>query len=268
MTEEIDDAGESDWDEDAAGSEDADDTPSGTDADFSGDTTTSLPVSDDADTRFEDLAENALSNAELAAFLAGDRKALLVHKSHQYAQSLNEVVGYARNQVKDGCSIGLVVPFRQSGDAVRAFMGRFPNTAVRFADPEIHLHPDQYDAVSDTTAGHWAHFTNPVPDPPDKVWSQMLLTEQLRCGATVLLSPTGKVEEANASGSLNDAMDRISMARNIVGEAPLFANLTFDHRWLSQRGLRDRLLDEIVDSSEQHWYLRLSRRCTWKWWRG
>lgn len=247
-----------DWGDDPGGDDDIDDMPSGTDADFSGDTTTSMPVSDDdgPEPRFETLVADAEGNEELRAFLAGSSKAVLVHKSHQYAQHLDEVVGYARRQTRDRCSVGLVVPLRQPRHTVRAFMARFPNTALRLADPQIHLHRDHYDEVTAKVTSHWPHFSSPMPDPPDRDWTLQLLTEQARCGATMLLTPTGKVEEANAQASLSDAMDRVALARSIVGEAPLFVNLTFDHRWLSQRTLRDRLLNEIVDSSERNWYLR------------
>lgn len=257
-----DDSGEGwdqwDWD-DGPDIGDSEDTPTGTDADFSGDTTTSLPVADDVDgpdERFDRLAQDAAENTELRLFLNGARRAVLVHKSHQFADRLDEVVGYARRQATDRCSVGLVLPFRQSRDAMRSFMGAFPNTAIRFADPEIHLHANHYDQVKSNALKHWAYFRDPVPDPADRDWTLELLARQAAVGATVLLTPTGKVEEANAQASLDNAMDRIALARSLVGGSPMFANLTFDHRWLSQPFLRNRLLGEIVDSSERHWYLR------------
>lgn len=245
-----------DWDDDDAGSE----APIGTDADFSDDAT--IPTSSDdytstgPDETFGRLRDAVLANGQLEAFLDGRLPCVLVHKSHQYADRLPEVLGYARRQARSRCSVGLVVPLRQSGDAVRTFVAGFPQTAVRFVDPEIHLHPDHYDEALATSARNWPHLNAPVGAATDAAWSAEQLLLQARAGATVLLTPTGKVEESNAVASLNDAMRRITTARNVVGDAPLFANLTFDNRWLTRRDLLDQLLEEIVDSNERHWYLR------------
>lgn len=252
-----------DWDDDWPEGDLAEDGPVGTDADFSDDVVVDASpggnnrnLGDEPDEAFGRLAEAVSANGQLEAFLDGRLPCVLVHKSHQFSDRLPEVVRYARRQARSRCLVGLVVPFRQPREAVRAFMAGFPLTAVRFADPEIHLHPDHYGGVLASSAQNWPHFGAPIGGPSDAAWSAQQLLLQAQAGATVLLTPTGKVEESNAAASLTDAMRRVATARSVVGTAPMFANLTFDNRWLARQDLRDRLLDEIVDSNERHWYLR------------
>ncbi len=239
--------------------DDVDDTPEGTDADFSGDTTRSLDVPEHptGDPDFEALEANARSSAELAAFLSGDLKTIFVHKSHQYANGLNRVVGESRAQAAGRCGVGLIVPCRQGGGSVRSFVSKFPNTAIRFIDPEVHLHKEHFNDVSDTAMKHWPHLVLPLPSTPDAAWTTRRLAEQVRCGATVLLTPTGTLDAATAAASLKATMDHVALARSIVGDAPMFVNITVARQWLTTSALRDQLLEEIVDSHEPNWFVRV-----------
>lgn len=56
--------------------------------------------------------------------------------------------------------------------------------------------------------------------------------------------------------AIDRAMEFVDTSRDVVGDKPMFVNLTLDAQWLSDKQLRAVLLQPIVDSPEKHWYLR------------
>lgn len=252
MTNEWDDEG---WDDDLASDED--EALSGTDADFSSDkpakTIRSAPS---ADSDYDALAANAVDDPELAGFLAGHTRTVLFHRSYRYSKALPQALRDARHQAGGGCTVGVVLPLRATATSLCADMGRMLNTAVRFVDPEVHLQPPHWNEWTATAAKNWSAFVDPKTAQPDPSWIGLMLSLQAKIGATVLLTPTGKVDEAQAASSIQRAMSDAAVARSLVGAAPLFVNLTMHNAWLARRDLRTLLLNEIVDSKERHWYLR------------
>lgn len=199
---------------------------------------------------------------ELEAFLAGSSRAFLVHKGSQQADHLGTLIGEARRAVSGRISIGTVARApQQKPAALQAFMGNLPNSALRLVDPDIHLLQDGglVDENGDLKRGpqSWAYLTAGQPPAPDPDWIREVLKAELSSGATVLLSPTGWIDAINPTRSMPAFMNWVDATRQIAGEAPMFVSATLESSWLTSANLRNQLLNEIVESEERLWYVRV-----------
>lgn len=80
---------------------------------------------------------------------------------------------------------------------------------------------------------------------------------QRQAGATALLTPTGWVDEADPDASVKQTFDWVRATRDAGPTEPLFVSLALTRSWLTNKRLRDMLLDQIVDSNERYWYIRV-----------
>lgn len=160
-----------------------------------------------------------------------------------------------------GKTLGVAAQIRLPGmSAARAqsFMSDVDQVPVRIADPELWRVPASgWPSAKplNTVESKWAYLTS-VPSKVSGLWAKAVLDAQRDSGATVLLTATGWLSEANGAKSIASAMDWIAESRRIVGDDPMWVNLTMDSKWLSDTSLRNALIDEIVESSERAWHLR------------
>lgn len=184
---------------------------------------------------------------------------LIVNRSHQNAQRLPEVFGHMA--AEHGKGLGVAAQIRLPGMSVAraaSFMSEVAHVPVRIADPELWRVADSgWPSAKPLNSNEvkWAYLT-PMPAKVSAVWAKSVLDAQRDAGASVLLSATGWLSEANATKSLAAAMDWIAESRRQAGDGPMWANLTMDSKWLSDTSLRNALIDEIVESAERAWYLR------------
>lgn len=205
---------------------------------------------------------NASQHSELQAFLSGGLQAFLVRKGPHHVDYLPPLIGEARREVSARIAIGTVAPAPiQKAAKLREYMASLPNTALRFVDPEIHLLEDgslKNDGGNlKRGPSSWTYLAGGTPATVDPAWISQVLAVQLSSGATVLLTPTGWLDGANPTRSMPLLMNWVDATRQIAGAAPMFVNVTIDSSWVTNRNLRDKLLDEIVESNEDHWYIRV-----------
>lgn len=195
----------------------------------------------------------------LKRILGGKVPVLLVHKSVQAAQRLDEV--FSQLPVLHGKDLGLGTVIRlpnMSANSAANYMSRHSSVPLRLVDPELHQNPASgwSDAPPLSTSGMRWPYLVALPSKPTPAWVKSVLEVQIDNGATALLSASGWVDEVNARKSLDAAMTFVSESRQSVGSGPMFVNLTMDSRWLSDPSLRDVLLQALVESTEKRWYLR------------
>jgi hypothetical protein len=204
-------------------------------------------------------ASTAPVPTSLKNMLRGATPVLLVHKSVQAAQRLDEVFGQLAVLHGKKLGVGTVIrlPAMSSSAAIR-YMSRHSSVPLRLVDPELHINPvgGWSDAAPlSTSASAWSYLTS-LPSKPTRAWVKQVLKVQEDHGATVHLSASGWVSEVNGRKSLDAAMSFVTESRQTLGDQPMFVNLTLDSRWLSDTLLRDLLLQELVESNEKRWYLR------------
>lgn len=184
---------------------------------------------------------------------------LIVTRSHQNAHRLPEVFDHMA--AEHGKALGVGAQIRLPGmseKGAQSFMSEVEHVPVRIADPELWRVPNSgwpSAKALNTTESKWPYLT-PVPAKVSGVWAKSVLDVQRDNGASVLLSATGWLSEANGTKSLASAMDWVTESRRLAGSDPMWVNLTMDSKWLSDTSLRNALIDEIVESSERAWYLR------------
>lgn len=204
-------------------------------------------------------ASDSWQGASLKRSLSGKVPLLIVNRSHQNAQRLHEVFGHMADE--HGKDLGVAAQIRlpgMSAAGAAAFMSKVEHVPVRIADPELWRVPNSgWPSAKplNTNESKWAYLTA-TPPKVSATWTKSVLDAQRDAGASVLLTATGWLSEANASKSLTTAMEWVAESRRQVGSDPMLVNLTMDSKWLSDTTLRNALIDEIVESAERAWYLR------------
>lgn len=184
---------------------------------------------------------------------------LLVHRSHQFSSRIPEALGRLMEQYGQ-LSLGTVARLpRMTGKTAQNFAESISKVPVRIYDPELWVHPSAgWQGADDplkTTASKWPHMTE-QPARPSAKWVGTALTVQKDLGATVLLSANGWISSTNAKANLSKNMKFVDESRALVGDFPMWVNFTLDYTWLTDRSLRNYLIEEIVESNEESWYLR------------
>lgn len=198
--------------------------------------------------------------------ISGRVPVLLVHKSHQLWQRIPQALGVARRVTGGRIGTGAVARLpRMSPDSARDFLRSCTHASLRVADPEVFALPQTGSPakpIPSTSTRHYPWATG-IPDPQapeaDKErWAQEVVYAQILAGANVLLSPTGWVTDQNAVRALREAMSWVVRTRRVLGpEVDFFVNLTLAGGWLTNPQLRQVLLNEIVESTERLWYIRV-----------
>lgn len=190
--------------------------------------------------------------------LGGKVPLLVVNRSFQNAQQLPDVFDHL--STAHGKNLGVAAQIRlpsMSETRAREYFDRVALVPVRIADPELWRRPGSGwpDAKPlNQNESKWPYLTSSASS--GALWVQAVLDAQRSAGATVLLSATGWLRDIDPAKALAEAMATAAESRAQAGDSPMWVNLTMDSRWLSETKLRDALVDEIVESSEDSWQLR------------
>lgn len=185
------------------------------------------------------------------------RPVFLVGRSHAGGPSFPTLLRTVAIEIGAAVQLGAIVNLPRHGVAVaRQILDSVPDAAIRLADPELHLHPD-HGPITQRRRLNAPYFGTPIPTRPDRAFMDAVLTAQRQAGANLLLSPTGAIDEANGEIGLDSAMRWVRAARAELGDEPMAVNLTVSRTWLTSPRLREALLNELVDSNERLWYLRV-----------
>lgn len=191
--------------------------------------------------------------------LNGKTPLLVVSKSYQDTSRLHGVFDNLAAQHEKSLAIAAQVRLpAMSPNLAQAYLASVGHVPVRLADPELWRVPGSGwpDAKPlNPSKMKWSYLT-PLPSKVSGLTVKAVLDAQRTSGASVLLSATGWLSETNGIKSIASAMDWVAESRHQVGSDPMWVNLTMDSKWLSDTGLRDALIDEIVESNEKAWYLR------------
>jgi hypothetical protein len=212
-----------------------------------------------SDEKIDDNSQET-DSATLREILDGEVPTFIAQRSHFYSNRIPEV--FAELESRHGATLGLgtSIPLAhmKSADAT-SYMGVHSNLPLRIVDPELHFAPNSdWPEAGELkpTMAKWAYLRE-IPAKANTLWVRSVLKAQEDHGATVPLSASGWVSDSKPQTSLNRAMSFVRESRSEVGDdAPMFVNLAFSARWLSEAELRDMLLQEILESQEQLWHLR------------
>ena len=196
--------------------------------------------------------------ASLRKILNGQRPTLIVHKSYTNSGRLGEVFDGLHGLWGGNLGIGTAIRMTHSSPQGAAkYMSDQSAVPLRLVDPELHNVPDSKfeDADPKKAADKWPCL-EALPVKPTASWTKSVLEAQRDAGATVLLSASGWVHDVKPEKALEAQMEFVAESRSYAQDAPMMVNLSLDHRWLAEASLRDLLLEEIVERSERHWYLR------------
>jgi hypothetical protein len=183
---------------------------------------------------------------------------LIVHKSFGKSARLGEVFAGLHGLWGGNLGVGTAIRMTHSSPQIAAkYMSDHSAVPLRLVDPELHHVPDSKfeDADPKKAADKWPCL-EALPEKPNTLWTKSVLEAQKDAGATVLLSASGWVHDVKPEKALQVQMDFVAESRSYAQDAPMMVNLSLDHRWLAEASLRDLLLEEIVERSERHWYLR------------
>ncbi|MFL6126607.1 hypothetical protein [Actinophytocola sp.] len=229
---------------------------------------------DDIEDDDRDVVEYEFSNSNgqdiTGAALSRDKPLLLVHRSHQHASILPQVLNDAADRHSDELTLGAVVSMpRMSPKSIKSFFNIIPSddVPIRIADPECFARMDSFgeelkkqrdkEFVGPSTSKYWTYFTEELPAGFTQEWIGAVLDAQRDCGATVLLSPGLWVDPASPAKSLAAMRQHAVWSRErVLSGEHLAVNVTLPSSWLANDVLREQLLNEIVDMSDPVFYMR------------
>ena len=194
----------------------------------------------------------------MSSLLAGDRPIFLLHRSYQGGTGFR-ALATAVAAVADGrLELGVMVtlPHHTSSEA-RSILDEAAGYELRIADPAFHEHESSGETLSTARQRRAPYLIGTLPPRPSDDVIDEILRVQRAAGATALLTPTGAVTTVEPERSLVDAMRWVRATRAKDPPEPLLVGLTLSRAWLADPALREILLNEIVDSTETNWYLRV-----------
>lgn len=186
------------------------------------------------------------------------RPIFLLARSYAGGDDFNALVTNVNAAAGTAVQTGTIVNLPRHGvDAARRLVDGLPGVGIRIVDPELHEHPDFGVTVSDQRRQRAPYLDRPIPARPERAFVTQVIQAQRDAGATVLLTATGRVDEADGERSLARAMRWVHASRAEAPTQELAVNLTLSRTWLTSPQLREALLNELVDSNERLWYLRV-----------
>lgn len=198
--------------------------------------------------------------------LGGGRPLLIVHKPHQHADQVAQLL--TQLQADTGSNLGLGVSSwlpSADPDTHRAFNASCTAAEVRIVDPRAYVADAQLLQVKSpsATAVERAPYLSGVP-----FTVADLLDTQRKCGANLLLTPGRALDPSNAVGSLAAAIDEGDEARSLLEPGERLAlNITLSAEWLRNEDRLDDLLAELIEVDQfSIWYVRVQWPSTARSW--
>jgi hypothetical protein len=186
------------------------------------------------------------------------RPIMLVGRSYRAGGDFAALVSDVAAAAGMAVQTGVIVNLPQHGPAeARRILDAMPAATVRIVDPELHLHPDHVAESSARRRSLAPYLDRALPARPDRTFITGILDLQREAGANLLLTPTGRVDETDGERDLARALRVAAAARAEAGNDELAVNLTLSRNWLATPRLLEILLNELVDSTEPIWYLRV-----------
>jgi hypothetical protein len=232
----------------------------------------------------EDSLGGSTSVRDRDAALDGDLPLLMVHRERQRWNLLTPLVNELHRTNANSLSLGVVVNLpRLTDTAAHTWLTGNSRASLRIADPEVYSRDDLWGGMlllerdgrprqqapgqpapppprplMPQQALQWAYWTQPLPTGPTASWVEQVLEAQRLAGANLLLTPGVPLEPQAAVASLAELEQQVTWARGALGGGERLAvNLTIDALWLSDTRLRTQLLNHIIETDDDVWYVRV-----------
>ncbi len=104
----------------------------------------------------------------------------------------------------------------------------------------------------------WDYWNRDLPSGPTAAWVEEVVDAQRQAGANLLLTPGVPLDQHVPAPALDQLEEHVAWARTSLEDGERLAvNITVEAPWLATPALRTRLLNMIVESDEDTWYVRV-----------
>lgn len=194
--------------------------------------------------------------------LRGTVPTLVVHRGWNYADALPGLLDDLHATVGTNAALGAAIRIPRAKPAKnRHFLDTSVSAVLKVADPEIHTLNGPYrapEADLPNVAQEHPYAQVDMPDDPEDGWIESVLDGQREAGGNVYLSASGWVDSDTGADRLDKQLEFVTATRALLGaDETMFVNLTLDGAWLRNPALRDELLQAMVESNEDHWWVRV-----------
>lgn len=209
--------------------------------------------------------------------LDGGLPLLMLHREFNYHRRLADVILEVHGSHAASLSVASVMSMpRLKPDVAQAWLGSSRGASVLIADPEVYSRNDMWGRMlheerdgpprpdeprkpyMPQSAAEWSYWTRELGGgQPDEAWVGEVLDAQRESGANLLLTPGAPLDHLNPLPSLQNMQQQTAWAKGqLTGDERLAVNVTIDAAWLASPVLRAHLLNAIVESDEDTWYVR------------
>jgi hypothetical protein len=193
--------------------------------------------------------------------LSSGNPVFLLHRSYHAGDEFPALAAEVGRVAGAGTELGVVASLVDHGPTTTSrILGAARGYSIRIAEHELHHHPGHGGTPSRTKFRRATYLATAIPATPDRAYIDTILNAQRRAGANVLLTPTGLVSDTDGERELRAAMRWVTHTRATRPSEPLLVSLTLEQAWLADPKLREVLLNEVVDSREPNWYVRVRWR--------
>lgn len=210
--------------------------------------------------------------------LDGGLPLLMLHREAHYFKPLADLIVEVHGSHAASLSVATVINLpRLKPQVAQTWLGSSRGASVLIADPEVYSRDDMWGrllleerdgpprpdepgrALMPQTAALWPYWNRALANGrPDEVWIGEVLDAQRKSGANLLLTPGAPLNQHNPALSLQELHQQVAWARKQLShDERLAVNVTMDAAWLASRPLRAHLLNAIVESDEDTWYVRV-----------
>ena len=204
--------------------------------------------------------EKIADSGRLTQMLKGELQTVLVHNSYQSNNNAKRSVEIIARTAGSEVGLGAVVNLQHySPKSLANRVEQYADLPMRFVDPQLYKLPlsGWGNSARLPERKGWGSQIADFYLSPKKSSVKAVLDSQLEAGANVFLTASGWVTDINPTKALEKSIKAVDESF-AVSESPesLFVNLALDSRWLSESYLRAILLNFIVSSTYQRFYLR------------
>jgi len=210
--------------------------------------------------------------------LDGELPLLMLHRGASYFSGLSGLIDEMHATSSASLSLGAVVNLpRVKPEVAQTWLAGPRGASVRIADPELYTRDDMWGPalleerdgppkpdeptrplMPQKTTPLWSYWNRSLPSGPTEAWVGEVLDAQRGAGADLLLTPGVPLNQHNPRPSLQQLEQQAAWARGALGGSERLAvNVTMDGAWLASPELRAQLLNTIVESNEDTWYVRV-----------
>jgi hypothetical protein len=211
--------------------------------------------------------------------LDGGLPLLMLHREASYFKRLPDVIAGIRGSHAASLSTAAVVNLpRLKPGVAETWLTSSYGASVLIADPEVYSRDDMWGValheeregpprptgeprrpLMPKTAALWPYWNRPLDvGGPNRDWVREVLDAQREAGANLLLTPGTPLNEHDPVPSLHGVEQQVAWVREqLSGDERLAVNITMDGAWLASGALRAHLLNAIVESDENTWYIRV-----------